>query len=135
MLVSEDEIIFSENNSDEELNQLANSVDDDNPEEEDEDCLGIDFCNCDSCTKQINVLTNHQANTLIGILDKMENSESKQAFMRQIKDIIDDNDFKKDDIYKVEFKDVILIFFVNQKYHPRATAKINPLEVTCNIPN
>lgn len=32
---------------------------------------------------------------MIGILDKMEEYESKNAFMRQIKNIIDENDICK----------------------------------------
>lgn len=51
--------------------------------------------------KRIGDLTNNQANTVIGILDKMEDLESKQAFMRQI---------HKNDIHKIEFKDVMDLF-------------------------
>jgi hypothetical protein len=97
----------SEESSYEEIHQIDNSekTDDDSDE-----CLGLDFCNCDNCNKIINVLTNNQANTLIGILDKMENSESKNAFMRQIKNIIDENDISKKNIHKVEFKNVMDLF-------------------------
>lgn len=53
------------------------------------------FCNCYSCNKIINILTNHQDNTLIGILDKIEECESNNAFMRQIKNFIEDKDICK----------------------------------------
>ena len=80
MLNSEEEDISSsyEESSYKEIRQIKNSEESNSDSDE---CLGIDFCNCNSCNKIINILTNYQANTLIGILDKMEESESKNAFM------------------------------------------------------
>ena len=100
----EDNSSSYEESSYEEIHQINNSEESYSDSDE---CLGIDFCNCNSCNKRINILTNHQANTLIGILDKMEESESKNAFMRQIKNIIDENDICKKHVNKVEFKDVM----------------------------
>lgn len=61
------------------------------------------------------MLTNHKANTLIEILDKMEESDSKNAFMRQIKNIIYENDLDKRNVDAIEFKDVMNLFI---KKHP-----------------
>ncbi|XP_050898032.1 uncharacterized protein LOC127104936 [Lathyrus oleraceus] len=103
----EDNSSSYEESSYEEIRQINNSEESNSDSDE---YLGIDFCNCNSCNKSINILTNHQANTLIGILDKMEESESKNAFMRQIKKIIDKNDICKKHVNKVEFKDVMNLF-------------------------
>lgn len=109
LLNSEEEDISSsyEKSSYEEIRQINNSEESNFDSDE---YLGIDFCNCNSCNKSINVLTNYQANTLIEILDKMKESESKDAFMRQIKNIIDENNICKKHVNKVEFKDVMNLF-------------------------
>lgn len=54
----------------------------------------------------------------------MEEFESKNAFMRQIKNIIDENDICKKHINKVEFKDVM-----NFKKKPvEKTVSVNDLQ-------
>jgi hypothetical protein len=62
MLLSDEDFSSSSESEAEDINNLIESSE--SSEEELDECLGIDFCNCNNCIKSINVLTNHQANTV-----------------------------------------------------------------------
>lgn len=96
-----------DDSSEVDINQLDHSSS--SQVDSEEECIGLDFCNCNIC-KTINVLTNTQANTLITILDKMEDSESKNAFMRQIKDIVMEDASTPIKQNKIEFKEIMGMF-------------------------
>jgi len=59
-------------------------------ESEEDYCLGLGLCSCENCIsdKNINMLNKDQTNTLISIIDKLEDSPLKDEFLSQLNHLI-----------------------------------------------
>ena len=77
-------------------------------------CLGPGLCNCENCIKNINMLNKDQTNTLITIIDKLEDSPLKDEFLSQLNNLI----IKSEEIKQIEpinMKDIYKRFKVSNQ--------------------
>ncbi|XLU53647.1 hypothetical protein S245_048295, partial [Arachis hypogaea] len=107
---------YSPDDSENFIQQLDITSSSESSEIEEDSCLGQGICNCDSCIKSLNVimrtqksintLTREETNTLISIIDKLEDSPLKDEFLFQLNDLIWKEEKSKEEIRPVEIKKI-----------------------------
>jgi len=83
-------------------------------ESEEDYCLGPGLCNCENCIsdKNINMLNKDQTNTLISIIDKLEDSPLKDEFLSQLNQLTIKSEEVWEQIEPINMKDIYKRFKV-----------------------
>jgi len=76
--------------------------------------LSLGLCNCENCinNKNINMLNKDQTNTLISIIDKLEDSSLKDEFLSQLNNLIIKSEEVREQIEPINMKDIYKRFKV-----------------------